>query len=363
MEKLNIPRAASKATTDALGTPLGGFGIIIAVGFLAYLALGYHFPLATSLRLETAPPGSMYIFMLPSILHMVLVASVLAVIGYFLIKYSSPSRKSRSLYWALSLLVVIFQILLIQAQTHDPSPQYNWSILMPEKYLEKSVSTEIIKYSKKDEKSVCDLLLSPEQNTPVSGINLDGIKFSAYPTSAFALNALGGKIPEPCEQIVNFEAASKIAEHYPSLKWFSQQCNALNQSDSCNSTQKNLIKYGAPEKITWRESRFFVSQNTYQLEFVATPDKGILFVKELPVKNSSLGSEDLQKLFIQAESIKKYDAYIFKCGEEKFAKFAKPFSAEGDQLGNWSEKPEAPSYMSLPKGNSVIDGYYSIACK
>ena len=363
MEKLKLSGPAANKTIDSLGTPVSLMTIFIVIGVLAYFSLRYHFPVRTTMRYETGPTGNTYIFMLPAIIHMALLATILAVIGHFLTRRNAVSSRLHFLYWPLSLILVSFQILLIRAQANDPSPKYNWSILRPEKYLDQSVSAEIIKSAKKDEISVCDLLLNPDRSTLVSGVSSDGIKFSIYPTRAFALKALGGEVPAPCTKIASFEAARKIADYYPSLNWFSRQCNAQNQTEPCTTTQRNLIEYGAPGKINWRESRFFVTQNIYQLEFVATPDKGILFVKELPVKNTSLGSQELQKLATEAESIKQYDAYYFDCAGEKYAKFSRPFNADGDQLRNWQEKLSELSFKPLPKENSAIDGYYRITCK
>jgi hypothetical protein len=364
LDKLNNQVLTNKTSAHPNHqTNIGLLAIIVTIGFLSCLSLIYHFPFTTSLRFETEPPGNMYIFMLPSLLHIGLVATILVVAGYAAQKKYTASSKSYTLYFALSLLVVLFQGWLIHYLAHDQTTRYNWSILMPDRYLEQSVSKEIINAGNNAENSVCGLLMKPDRTTLVSGVNSDGLRFSAYPSRTFALKALNGKIPEKCKQLANFETARTISQFYPSLKWFKQECNEKKPNELCDTTQENLIKYGAPAKITWHQTRFYIAENSHQLEFVAVPDKGVLFVKNLPVKAGTLHTEDIQRLATEADSIRLYSTYLFDCTGGKYAKFSKNFSEDGDQLLNWKEKQEDPAFNPLPQGNTDINGYFALACK
>lgn len=336
-------------------------GSTLLIGAIATSVVLLQLPYQTLARFDDSASNYTHFLALPAVFHLLLVLAVLAGVRVYILG-KHPASDRRVAFYLMASLILASQAALLYHQARNRGAAVNWSVFFPEKYMSKAVAADIAKSLDHGDLTVCEFFDNPHVTRTVSGVTAEGLHYNKRPSQKSLLDSRNGKIPEVCANASSFETARQIASYYPSLDWFGRECNADSTTEACFSTRESLLKQASPSRIDWHQRRFFIEGGAYFLEYVFSPEKGLLFVKKLPVKNKEINISETKALAEEADKINTYSIYHFDCAGKRYGKFPRDFVSGGN---HWSNRPGLEAdfvFMPLPDANSAIDAYYLLAC-
>lgn len=355
--------ASSVSGGISIGSQIHGVLIACALAGLGVASLALNTPVHPHITYDETRPLEIVVYMIPGLAHLITACVLILLVGLWLRSRASSTQTIAAAYIAVSVIWLLVYGLLIFSPPHKDVVQRTWSGgLFPHSQLTDAVGSSIRRSVEKSDLSICELLDSPQKSRLLTGVTRNGDVFKVYPGKTFALEAMGGKIPVMCMRKELYAAAKNSAKYYEELSWFSKECNASSLDEKCDFTQKNLLKYSAPQQPVWHQGRFLSTAQGSILEFVAVPGKGVLMTKTLPVAANTIRIEEAKKYREAAEKIHTYRIQHFKCSHASYAELSASWDSLAAPFGNRLLDADELRYWNIAPTDLALSEKMSLAC-